>query len=264
MNAFFNLIIVMQLILLPKLAYGAEEINASSITDNLIKVCDKPENAGSYWDINVKGDGEASVKLKLAKLGLTGEAEFSKGEWEGIQRTVEDNKNYRDCVKTLTPVFLSKFIPLIQKPESKPEKMRVLGGVKWQESGQGVQVTLTGCSKQSSSVTCQFIATSLNSDVSMNLYSSSAIYDQNGNKYTVNSIAMANFKKTFKLGPSYGETLDGELIKGVDTKISVNFNEIDSGAVMVSKAMLNSTIKDARSNSESQTFSFHDIKILFN
>lgn len=164
MSTISKFTIIMQLILFPMLAFGAQDININSITENLMKVCDKPENAGSYWDINVKGDGEAAVKLKLAKLGLTGEAEFSKGEWEGIQRTVEDNKDYRDCVKSLTPIFISKFIPLIQKPESKPKKMRVLGGVKWQESGQGVKVTLIDCSRQSTSVTCEFIATATDSE----------------------------------------------------------------------------------------------------
>lgn len=77
-------------------------------------------------------------------------------------------------------------------------------------------------------------------------------------------ISIANFKKTFTLDPKYHEDLKGELVKGVDTKISLNFNEIDSRAIIISKAIINSVIKGTRSNGESQYFSFRNIKILLN
>ncbi|MCW5212282.1 hypothetical protein VU04_05170 [Desulfobulbus sp. TB] len=80
-----------------------------SITENVMKVCDKPDHAGTYWDVNMKGDGVASVRLKLLGLGkVTGEGTFSQGEWDGVKRTLEDSKDYRDCVEKLVPIFLNK------------------------------------------------------------------------------------------------------------------------------------------------------------
>ena len=263
MSTVLKVTLVTQLIFHSLLVFGTQEDNINLITENIMKVCDKPENAGSYWDVQVKGDGEAAIKLKLAKLGVTGEAAFSKGEWEGIQRTVEDNKDYRDCVKSLSPLFLEKFIPVIQTPEVTYSEKRILGGVKWQEFGQGVKVTLQSCSRQSNSVICEFNANAVDDDVAMHIYGSSAIYDQNGNKYIANYASISNFKSSFKRSTS---RLEGELIKGVDTKIKIRFSSVDSNAIiLVSKAMLNSYIKgNSQRRGDKYEFSFRNVKIIVN
>ncbi|THB72822.1 MAG: hypothetical protein D6B28_04865 [Gammaproteobacteria bacterium] len=234
--------------------------NIAQITENIMKVCDKPENAGSYWDIKVSSDGEADIKLKLADIGVTGEAAFSKVEWDGIQKTVEDNKDYRECVKDLAPIFVKKFGPKIPKPQTVQEKTRrVLGGVKWQELGAGLKVTLSSCYRQSSSVVCEFIANSMESDSSLNIFDSSAVYDQKGHKYTPSQITVANFKKTFS--KSYTEDLYGELVKGVDTLVKAKFSNVNEDAVLVSKAMLVTKITQDGSKAEKQTFAFRNVKI---
>ena len=63
-------------------ANGNELEIIDAITDNVTAVCDKPQSAGSHWDIRVKGDGEAGLRLKLLpKLGGSGEVEFTQQEW---------------------------------------------------------------------------------------------------------------------------------------------------------------------------------------
>ncbi|MBL1274472.1 MAG: hypothetical protein COB30_000125 [Ectothiorhodospiraceae bacterium] len=255
-----NQIVAVSTLLVSSVLYANDESNISLITDNIMKVCDKPENAGSYWDINVRADGEADIKLKIADLGVTGEVVFSKSEWEGIQRTVEDNIDYRTCVKELSPLFVKRFAPIIKSEESKKTSTRrVLGGVRWQELGAGLKVTLSSCYRQSSSVICEFIANSMESDSSVELNEGSAIYDQSGNKYVSSQLSIANFKSSFKR--SYLENMQGELVKGVDTMIQAKFSNVTEESIMVSKAMLIGKIKQAGARAEAHTYAFRDIKI---
>jgi hypothetical protein len=219
------------------------------ITENITKVCDKPDHAGTYWDIKVKGSGEAGIRLKLLGLGkVTGESTFSKGEWEGVQRTIEDSKDYRDCVEKLTPVFLEKFTPLL--PLKIEKKKRVLGGIKWQEFEGGVNLTLTSCSRKSSSIVCEFIANATQSDVKFSLSNNSSIYDQNGNKYFIKFASIANWNKPFD---RISADLDGELVRGVDTKVLIHFNA-DNYVTLVSKAFVSSSV-----NGKDSSFTFRDI-----
>ncbi len=243
---------------------STEASNIELITENIMKVCDKPENAGSYWDIKVKGDGEADIKLKLANIGLTGEVGFSKTEWDGIQKTVEDNKNYRDCVKILSPIFIDKFNSLITNKETKKTpKRKTLGGIKWQEFGAGIKITMSSCYRRSSSIICEFIAKSTESDSSLSIYESSAIYDQEGNKYIPSQVSIANFTKIFN-NKYKVERLDGELVKDVETKVTAKFTNVIDSSVLVSKAMLKSHVAQNGSKGKQQTFSFRNIKILIN
>lgn len=242
-----------------------EENSINLITDNIMKVCDKPENAGSYWDINVKGDGNANIKLRLANVGLTTEVGFSKVEWDGIRRTVEDNIDYRSCVKALSPVFIEKFSSLVKLKKTETSsisKRRVLGGIKWQEIGGGVKITLSSCYRRSSSIFCEFIANSMDYDSDIRLYETSAIYDQNGNKYTPSKISVANFVSDFKYAKV--ENVNGELIRGVDTKIVVTFNGVHEESMLVSKAMLVSKVGESGRKPEDHVFSFRDVKIELN
>lgn len=242
-----------------------EENSINLITDNIMKVCDKPENAGSYWDINVKGDGNADIKLRLGNVGLTTEVGFSKVEWDGIRRTVEDNIDYRSCVKALSPVFIEKFSPLVNVKKSETNstaQRRVLGGIKWQEIGRGVKITLSSCYRRSASIFCEFIANSMDSDSDIRLYESSAIYDQNGNKYAPSKISVANFVSDFRY--SKIENVNGELVLGVDTKIVATFNGVDEESMLVSKAMLVSKVGESGRKPEDHVFSFRDVKIELN
>ncbi len=188
----FFLILISQSVLA-----GNENNPINLITENITKVCDKPDHAGKYWDIKVKGNGEAGIRLKFLGLGkVSGESTFSKGEWEGVQRTVEDSKDYRDCVKELAPVFLEKFSSLLV-PEAKKKKRR-LGGIQWQEFGGGVELTLKTCYRKSDSILCEFSAHATHSDVDrLVIYGHSAIYDQSGNKYMSSFSSIASFYNSF-------------------------------------------------------------------
>jgi len=79
------------------------------ISDIVEKICLKPSESGKYWDVTIKGDGGVKLALKLANISISGNAEFTKGEWKGIKGSIENNKGYRDCAKHLTPIFLQKF-----------------------------------------------------------------------------------------------------------------------------------------------------------
>jgi len=237
---------------------GADQSIINGITDNVMKVCDKPEDAGKYWDMKIKGNGEAELKLKLADLGLTGEAEFSKGEWEGIRTTVENNRDYRDCVKTLAPLFLEKFTPILEaKDENQDANTRVLGGVRWVEFGLGLEMTLESCIRESNSVSCIFNANAVDYDLNSRIYGSSAIYDQSGRKYTSDFVSIANFHGALKKSNSY---LEGELIRKVNTRVELRFSDVDNTAKTISKAMIKTYIK-GKGLSGNHEFDFRNIKI---
>lgn len=105
------------------LSYASESSLMEQATLNVKEVCQAPSDSGKYWDVKLEGGGDAKVKLKLADMGVSGQAEFSKGEWQGVQRVLQeqqayDSANYRECVKKLTPLFLEKFVPIPEKSQS--------------------------------------------------------------------------------------------------------------------------------------------------
>lgn len=107
-----------------------------AVSRNVKDVCQSPSEKGRYWDIDIEGGGEARVRLKLANLGVSGQAEFTKGEWEGVQQVLkeqqaEENKNYRECAQKLTPLFIEKLVPSRFEPESvAPRQQRLSNKVK--------------------------------------------------------------------------------------------------------------------------------------
>ena len=243
------------LILSNQAVMAGEQNSIDLITENITKVCDKPDHAGTYWDIKVKGNGEAGIRLKLLGLGkVSGESTFSKGEWEGVQRTVEDSKNYRDCVKELAPVFLEKFSSLLV-PETEKKK-RTLGGVQWQEFGGGVELTLKSCYRKSGSIVCELIAHATQRDVKpFIIYGESAIYDQNGNKYMASFSSISNFQNSFNRTSS---SVRGELVKGVDTDVLIRFMDDDENIESISKVFVKAYVKN-RNGSNYQDFSFRNV-----
>lgn len=87
-------------------------IEINEITESISDICYQPSDGLSkHYEVVVKGDADFRVKF-LGKLG--GEAEFNKEEWEGVERILQkdvatDRKDYRECVKELTPIFIQKF-----------------------------------------------------------------------------------------------------------------------------------------------------------
>ena len=236
----------------------SQDNSISDITDNIAKVCDKPGKAGSYWDIKVKGDGAAEIKLKLAKLGLSGEADFTKGEWEGVKSTVENSKDYRDCVKSLSPLFIEKFSPLVRHSgDVNKSPSRVLGGIKWQEFGLGLNMVLDSCGRQGSMVSCNLAVNSNDGDVTFYIYGRSSIYDQNGRKYSPNYVSVANFKAALKDEYSY---VKSELVKGVDTNIKIRFSNVPEDASAISKVKIASHVSGKGVNSAND-YEFRNVKI---
>lgn len=109
-----SLLIIVALYALPNTTIAGSKTLMTEIKDNVKDVCQAPSNKGKYWDVTVKGSGEAKVKLKLVSdANLSGGAVFKRGEWEGVQQGLQaaENADYRSCVKKLTPIFIDKFVP---------------------------------------------------------------------------------------------------------------------------------------------------------
>nr|VFK09398.1 MAG: hypothetical protein BECKLPF1236B_GA0070989_100828 [Candidatus Kentron sp. LPFa] len=234
----------------------AKNNNIDVITDSIIKVCDKPEKAGSYWDIRVKSDGDAAIKLKSEDLNIAGEVDFSKMEWDGIRRTIEDSKDYRACAKELTPLFIERFKPVIEEQKTKEPSKRTLGGVKWQQFGAGISVTLDACEKKAGAVTCYFTTRVEDADAEFIIRKESAMYDQAGYKFHSNYASIANFDG--ELGRN--DWITGELIKGLDTKVLIRFGNVRPETVAVSKVMIKSEV-EINGSYKKPAFEFRNVKI---
>ena len=240
------------------LADQAETIAA--ITENVKSVCYIPAEAGKHWEMKIKGNGEAELKLKLAGQGVTSGAKFSKLEWQAIKTTVENDLDYRECVKLLVPKFLDKFSPVLESDKKENERaknVRTLGGMQWIEFGVGVELTLNSCVRKSSSVSCVLSAKAIDSDAVFKIIGSSAIYDQNGKKYAADFGSIANFKN--KLDGRY-TNVRGELIWKVDTRTEIRFQNVGNDAETISKANIITSI-EGRGASGSHVFEFRDIEI---
>lgn len=86
----------------------------NAISKTIKEICQAPSSVGKYWNVKLDGSGNTTVKVKVADADLKGNATFSKGEWEGVQRVLQeqqaqDNEGYRRCSEKLTPIFLEKF-----------------------------------------------------------------------------------------------------------------------------------------------------------
>jgi hypothetical protein len=86
----------------------------TELIENIKAVCLAPSQQGKYWNVTVKGDIKVDGSVKLIAAGVKGEANFSKGEWAGVQQVLkerqpDDNDSFRKCSMTLTPLFLEKF-----------------------------------------------------------------------------------------------------------------------------------------------------------
>lgn len=104
-------------LLLAVIASGQESTFTKQVVDSVRSVCQAPGEQGKYWEVEATGKGDVNLRVlkTLPGVGVEGKVRFSKGEWEGVQRVLRehqarDNADYRDCAKTLTPLFL-KHVP---------------------------------------------------------------------------------------------------------------------------------------------------------
>jgi hypothetical protein len=98
-----------------------------NISKNVQAVCQSPSQQGKYWNVTATGKAGANGTIRLASVGVNGEATFSKGEWEGVQQVLKahqagDNASYRVCAEKLMPLFLANFAKAT--PAAKPAKTK--------------------------------------------------------------------------------------------------------------------------------------------
>lgn len=109
----YNFLLVLLVFSFNSFAFDKEKLTA--LKDSVKELCQNSSEKGSYKNVTVTGGGEVNVKFsRLIKAGLDGNITFSNGEWNGIQQVLkehqaDENKDYRICVRELTPKFLEKF-----------------------------------------------------------------------------------------------------------------------------------------------------------
>ena len=87
----------------------AKENEYLDLVEAIERLCGAPKKESSTF-YTTKLNGKASIDVKI--IGLAdGEASFSKKEWNGVQRVLQqeqlkDNKSYRSCSLSLTPLFI--------------------------------------------------------------------------------------------------------------------------------------------------------------
>jgi len=114
------------------------------IMDAIDKLCKAPtKEKSSYYSVEAKGKLKVRVKL----IGLAdGEADFKKEEWEGYQRVLQkdqsdDNKQYRECSKTLTIPFLEKFSVTEKEDEKKNNNDKVTPNITQTSGDDGINIS---------------------------------------------------------------------------------------------------------------------------
>lgn len=112
--------IIIPLIVLPINLYAFD--SHREIVSSVKKLCLAPSNKKSlFYEVSAKGN----VNLKIKIIGLAGaKSNFTLKEWNGIQRVLQkdqinDNKSYRNCTMTLTPIFINKFYSGVESENKK-------------------------------------------------------------------------------------------------------------------------------------------------
>lgn len=246
------------------LAYAEEKTaheGLKFITQSVESVCKKPEDAGQYWDVRVQGDGKATVGILAKELGVSGKAEFSKSEWDGLRNTVENSIDYRECAEKITPIFVEKFSSKLEaaSDEGAKKPRRSLKGIKWEQFNDGVLITLNGCKINQSDVLCEFTAKS-DQDVNFQPGGKSVLYDDIGNKYRSRYGTVANFSREFEYESS---VIEAELVRGVSTPVSIRYDMKESNVTSISKLTLVARIY-TREKNNIHTFDFRNVKIRLN
>ncbi len=123
----------------------------------------------------------------------------------------------------------------------------------------GVRVTLKSCTGQSSTVSCLFFINSKDEDKRITITRDSTLYDQNGNKYSADYAAIANTGK--ELSRRVGTSVHGDLVRGVNIKTTLQFNEFESSATTISKVAIYAYIYTQKGTQGKHSFEFRDIAI---
>jgi hypothetical protein len=113
--ALVSIAVIFALLVFPKRgAAEASKQTLDAVRESVMSICQSPNGDGTY--VNIEGEGEAGVSVQILKLvgsgAAKGKAKFSKEEWTGIRKVADqaaENKDYRACVRELTPKFLDKF-----------------------------------------------------------------------------------------------------------------------------------------------------------
>ena len=84
------------------------------VSEAVSRMCSVPSERGSYFEVTGEGGLEAGSGLLLKFVGANITGNLTKKDWEGVQDVLDrdrstDRISSRDCVLSLTPVFLTAF-----------------------------------------------------------------------------------------------------------------------------------------------------------
>ena len=118
------ILVLCLLLTLASFTYAMTQEEVKIVSDSVLEICRGGSHVGKDSSIEIKGKGDAKIVVfkKLADIGLSGEAKFSKKEWNGIKPLLPESVNstaYLKCVTDLTPIFLNKFATSGPTPDPK-------------------------------------------------------------------------------------------------------------------------------------------------
>lgn len=118
----FTLVFTLPAFFSSPLGHSATASEIAALEGVVKNACNAPAQAGSEWSISTAADGNVNLTLKrFPSAGINGKVAFSKSEWEGVRRVLQEqqlheNKRRSDCFKDLYKVFLEKLT--FDKPSS--------------------------------------------------------------------------------------------------------------------------------------------------
>ena len=82
MHRIKNIFLVVAVSLISVSAFSVSTTTAlKDITEAVTRICSQPDKAGEYWDVDIKGTGEATVRLRLPSGKVTGLVKLDKKQW---------------------------------------------------------------------------------------------------------------------------------------------------------------------------------------
>ena len=179
--------------------------SSSEIINNLKSLCQSSDRQSKYFKINGKGDFGVNITLLNTKGNITGT--ISKENWEGVQRVLRkqqlmENKDYRECIKELTPLFIKTFVSTnqqnVNQKINKENRIikKVVPKIKLIE---GIEFKLKYCKQDSNNIKCYFnITNTIENDKTVSLFAKgySFIIDIEGEKYYASTIKFGRHTKS--------------------------------------------------------------------
>lgn len=111
MQRVMSILVILMASLFANGTYALTIEQLQEVKTTVVEICRGGTITGDHQAFSIKGaaDGKVVVIKKLAELGINGEIQFSRNEWEGIVALVPkdgDPKEYTHCVDNVFPIII--------------------------------------------------------------------------------------------------------------------------------------------------------------